>query len=117
MEGRKTLKFLINDNDGVTHTITITNDVHIPYLPMVLVSPQNWAQQTSDGTGGKNTILSFRGYRKTIPYSMQSNTLRFCSPSGTLRYQYFAAILEHGSTASKNLLRSKHVVTDNETSS
>ena len=84
---------------------------------MVLVSPQHWAQQTPDGivstSGAKSTILTFRGYSKTIQYSAHSNTPSFHSSSGTLRYQYFAAMVEHGSTASKTLLRSEHVVTDN----
>ena len=48
---------------------------------------------------------------------MQSNTPIFSSTSGTLRYQYFAKMVEHRSTASNNLLRSKHVVTDYESSS
>ena len=112
------LKFIIDDNDGITHTINVPNAVHIPYLPMVLVSTQHCAQQKSDGTestfGAKSTILTFRGYRKTIQYSAHSNTPSFRSSSGTLRYQSFAAMVEHGSTASKTLLRSEHVVTDDE---
>ena len=43
IEGRGTLKFRIdnNDNNGIIHTITVPNSVHIPDLPMVLVSPQH----------------------------------------------------------------------------
>ena len=39
IEGREMLKFIIDDNDGITHTINVPNSVHILYLPMVLVSP------------------------------------------------------------------------------
>ena len=75
----------------------------------------------SDGTeltyGAKSTILIFRGYRKTIQYSAHYNTPIFRSSSGMLRYQHFAAMVEHGITASKTLLRSEHVVTDDESPS
>ena len=88
---------------------------------MVLVSPQNWAQQMYDGTesrsGTKIIILTFQGYRKTILYFTHSSTPIFRSTSRTLRYQSFAAMVEHRSGASKTLLRFEHVVTDNESSS
>ena len=119
--GRGTLRFRIDDDDGVTHTITVPNSVHIPDLPMVLVSPQHWAQQTTDNTEStscaKHTVLSFRGYKKTIPYSAQSNTPSFRSTPGTLRYQAFAAVVEHGTATSTSLLRSEHIVTEDEESS
>ena len=81
IKGRGMLKFRIDDDDGITHTINVKNYVYIPDLPMVLVSPQHWAQQTSDGTEStscvKSIILNFRGYRKTIQYSAYSNTPSF----------------------------------------
>ena len=46
--------------------------------------------------------------------SAHLNTPSFRSSSGTLRCQSFAAMVEHRSTASKTLLRSEHVVTDDE---
>ena len=76
IKGRGTLKFIIDEKNGITHTINVPNSVHIPDLPMVLVSPQHWAHQTPDGTkstsSSKSTILTFRGYRKTIQYSAHS---------------------------------------------
>ena len=60
---RGTLKFRIDNNNGITHTINVTNSVHIPDLPMVLVSPQHWAQKTSDGivstSSANSNILTF----------------------------------------------------------
>ena len=41
VEGRVMLKLIIDDDDGIPHTITVTNSVHILDLPMVLVSPQH----------------------------------------------------------------------------
>ena len=37
--GRGTLSFRIDDDEGRTHKISIPNSVHIPELPMVLISP------------------------------------------------------------------------------
>ena len=48
-EGRETLKLIIDENDGITNTINEPNSVHIPDLSMVIVSPQHWTHQTSDG--------------------------------------------------------------------
>ena len=64
IEGRGILKFRIDNDDGITHTINVPNSFHIPYLPIFLVSPQHWAQQTSDGnkstSGANSTILTFQ---------------------------------------------------------
>ena len=90
IKGRGTLKFRIDDDNGITHTINVPNYVHIPDLPMVLVSPQHWSNQTSDGivstSGAKSTIPTFRGYRKPIQYAAHSNTPIFRSAFGTLLY-------------------------------
>ena len=71
IEGKGTLKFIIDDDDGVMNIITVPNSVYIPDLPMVLVSPQHWSQQMPDGTesisSGNYTILSLRGHREMIP--------------------------------------------------
>ena len=48
---------------------------------------------------------------------MQSNTPDFHSTTGMPCYQYFAAMIEHRSTASKTLLLTDHVVTNNESKS
>ena len=75
IEGRGTLKFKIDNGNRISHSVTAPISVHIPHLPMVLVSPQNWAEQTSNGTkstyGAKSIILTFGGYRETILYSTQ----------------------------------------------
>ena len=58
-----TLKFRIDDDNEITHTINVPNYVHIPDLSMVLVSSQYWSQKTSDDivsiSGAKSTILTF----------------------------------------------------------
>ena len=88
IEVRGALEFRIDNDESITHTITVPNSVHIPDLPMVIFYPQHWSKKTSDSIEStsvrKNTILKFQGYMKTIPYSVQSNTPRFCSTFGTL---------------------------------
>ena len=80
------MEFKIDDDDGVMHTIRVPNSVHIPDLPIFLVFPQHWAQQTTDDTksrsGDKHTNLTFCGYKKTIPYSTHSNVPSFRSTQG-----------------------------------
>ena len=41
IEGRGKLKLRIDNNDGVMHTITVPNYVHILELLMVLMFPQH----------------------------------------------------------------------------
>ena len=41
IKGRGKLKFRIDNENGITHNINVPNSVHIPDLPMVLVSPQH----------------------------------------------------------------------------
>ena len=100
IKGRGTLNFRIDDDNEITHTINVPNYVHILYLPMVLVSPQHLSQQTSDGTkstsGAKITILTFRGYRKTIQYSAHSNTPSFFPLPGRCATNIFWQCLSTG---------------------
>ena len=114
--GRGTLNFRIDDDDGRTHEISIPNSVHIPDLPMVLIAPQHWAQNTDDGmtetTGATSTVIRFRGYSKTIPFNPRTNTPSFRSATGTLRYQAFAGTIDH--LDGDSLLSSEHIVTDDE---
>ena len=44
IERRGALKFRIDDDNGITHTINVPKSVHVPDLPMVLLSQQHWAQ-------------------------------------------------------------------------
>ena len=61
--GRGTFNFCIDDDEGRTHEISIPNSVHIPDLPMVLISSQHWAQNTADDvyetTGAASTVIRF----------------------------------------------------------
>ena len=43
--GRGTVRWHIDDDDGLTHPITLPNTLYVPSSPMCLLSPQHWAQE------------------------------------------------------------------------
>ena len=45
IRGRRTLRIRIKDDNGQIHKISIPNSIHIPGLPMVLISPHHWDQE------------------------------------------------------------------------
>ena len=89
LQGRGTLQFNIDDDNGKMHTITIPDSGYIPQLPLVLVSPQHWAQNTSDcvseTTGEHGTTLRFRGTTKTVRHADATHTPVFRTTQGTVR--------------------------------
>ena len=111
------LQFNIDNYDGVTHIIMVPNSIHILDLPMVLVSPHHWTQQTADTnistSGRKSTIFQFQGYRKAVPYSIRLNTPSFRPTLVTLRYHTFAVCFKvENSPNVKKFRCSQDVVTD-----
>ena len=114
--GWGTLNFKIDDENGRTHNISVLYTVHIPDLPLVLLSPHKWAQNLTNGTtettGATSTVLRFHGYAKTICLNPCTNTPNFISTPVTLRYQEFSGTINHFDEDS--LLSSEHVVTDND---
>ena len=91
--GRGTLRIRIEDDDGQNHKISAPGSIHIPGLPMVLISQQHWDQEVdsneSTTSGGKCVIKwgQHHKYCKTIFYSISSNTPKLRTASGTLQYQ------------------------------
>jgi hypothetical protein len=54
--GKGTFRFKLEDNNGRTHKIKITNSLYLPGLKRCLLSPQHWVQEAGDkGTWCKNT--------------------------------------------------------------
>ena len=94
--GVGTLCFMIEDDEGITHNICITNSLHVDQLPMTLISPQHWNQSVSykvEVHQGDNLTITWKNHKKTVHYSASTNTPMFRSASGTSKYQAFAAIL------------------------
>jgi hypothetical protein len=48
-KGKGTFKFLLEDNNGKTHTIKIPNSLYLPGSKQCLLLPQHWAQDAGDG--------------------------------------------------------------------
>ena len=88
VRGRGTFVFCIEDDDGRMHRIKVPNSLYVPNLPFALLSPQHWAQQTTDGvsslTEKQATVLKFRGFTKTVPLSPSTNTPSVRTASGTI---------------------------------
>jgi hypothetical protein len=48
IKGTGTVKWIIEDDDGICHSINIPNTLFVPEAPMRLLSPQLWSQTASD---------------------------------------------------------------------
>jgi hypothetical protein len=106
IRGVGTFKFKIDNDNGKTHKIKVPNTLYVPDLRRCLLSPQHWAQEASDnhplprGTrmenDNKNCALLWRQakYKKTIPFSSQSNIPIMYSASSSLAYRAFATTFE-----------------------
>jgi hypothetical protein len=49
-----TIRWYIEDDDGVTHAIEIPNGIYLPTAPSRLLSPQHWAQEARDNKPDKD---------------------------------------------------------------
>ena len=97
-----TFKFKIEDNDGRTHKIKISNTLYLPDLKRCLLSPQHWAQEAKDNclmprgtwmeSDEKSCILIWGQckHKKTIQYNSQSNAPIMYMVSSSLAYHAFA---------------------------
>ena len=105
----------IGDDNVKTHKTDTPNSIHILNLPMIFLSPQHWAQNTTDNTTKTtcvtSTVLRFCGYAKTLRINPRTNTPIFRSTPDTLRYQAFTGTIDNFDD--KSLLLSEHVITDN----
>eukprot|EP00978_Attheya_sp_CCMP212_P037948 scaffold183254_cov63-Attheya_sp.AAC.2 len=105
--GEGTLCWHIEDDDGISHAVTIKNALYVPDLPICLLCPQQWSQQANDnypsprGTyhAGFDDVLELywdqRKFKRTIPWDNRTNTCRFRSSSGAKRYMAYAAAMDY----------------------
>jgi hypothetical protein len=95
-----TVRWVINDDEGVARTITIPNTYHVPDAPTRLLSPQHWAQQVKDNkplprgtwcaTYEDEVVLQWdqRKYTKTVKLDpTRSNVAIMWTAPGYTRYQ------------------------------
>ena len=92
-----TVRWLVEDDQGVTHDITILDMHYCPEAPFWLLCLQHLAQQSNEPssilclTMHQQVILLWWGFTKTIPLLNRSNVALFCSSAG---YSAAMALME-----------------------
>ena len=92
-----TVRWSVEDDQGVTHDLTIPDTRYCPEAPFRLLCPQHLAQQSNEPssvlclTTHQQVILSWQGFTKTIPLLDGSNVALFRSSAG---YSTAMALME-----------------------
>ena len=99
-----TIKWYIEDDDGVVHKHLIPNSYYVPDGRVKLLSPQHWAKTIKSATGKeawettnhKECVLHWPGsenksYKKTVPLSEVNNVATFHLAPNFKRFQTFCA--------------------------
>ena len=101
--GIGTIQWKIEDDDGKVHAIRIPNTFYVPQLEHCILSPQHWAQEANDHfplihgitstTQARSEVLRWSQgkYQRTVMMDPDTNTPRFRSAAGTIRYRAFEA--------------------------
>jgi hypothetical protein len=80
--------------------IRIPNSLYVPKLEKCLLLPQHWAQEARDnqtwmGNFAHCCILHWgKGFQKTIPFNLTSNTMTFFTASSSKAYCAFTSTNE-----------------------
>ena len=98
--GKGTVLWRWDDDEGVSHKHYIRNSLYVPGSDHCLLSPQHWSQQAKDGHGTwcatyDDTCVLFwkqQRFKRTLKWDRATNTARFWSSEGALRYRVFAAL-------------------------
>jgi hypothetical protein len=119
IRGIGTFKFKIDNDNGKMHKIKVPNTLNVPDLRRCLLLPQHWAQEARDnhllprGTqmenDNKNHVLLWgqAKYKKTIPFSSQSNVPIMYLALSSLTYRAFAMTFK---AMKANFFRREHVL-------
>jgi len=104
VKGEGTVLWKWEDDDGRVHSHYIDGALYVPDADLCLLSPQHWAQQAKDNhpkpygtwcaTLEDKDILYWKQnqYKRTVPMNPSTNTGRFRSAGGSLKYQLYAAV-------------------------
>ena len=100
------------------HSHYIEGVLYIPEAPFCFLSPQHWSQQAQDNSPNKHgtwcatyddecvLLWNQQQHKRSAPWDPATNTARFWSASGTLKYRVYAATQD----AYANMERHEHVV-------
>ena len=120
---RGTIKWHIEDNQGLVHVMTVHAAYLIPDAPTRILSPQHLAQQADDhypreeGTGAlttsKNITLFWAQWRfvKTVPLDTKTNVGLTTTASGAHSFCVFCATIKAPETMQPNFFMT-HVIPD-----
>jgi hypothetical protein len=81
-----TIRWIIENNDGIPHLELIPDTYYVPNLPVRLLAPQHWAQTNPDreahcDTNAKQVVLECSEYKRTVLLN-RSNIAVLRSASG-----------------------------------
>ena len=117
VKGKGTIKWKIEDDDGVVHTLKFPGSLYVPNFTNCILSPQHWNQTANDhfpkrhGTWqalySDNQVMYWdqRRYKRTIEWNPRTNTGIFRSAPGAYDYRVYAAAFE----AQQDIERHEHV--------
>ena len=122
---RGTIKWHIEDDQGLVHVMIIRGAYLIPDAPTRILSPQHLAQQADDhypreeGTGAvttsKNITLFWtqRRYIKTVPLDTKTNVGLTTTAAGARSFRAFCATIKDQETLQPNIFTT-HVIPDDD---
>jgi len=103
--GIGTVKWTIEDNNGIRHNILIKNTLFAPTTKQCLLCPQQWAQQAKDHFPSRRGTYSIQDdkcielhwnqdqFCKTVSWDKSTNTALMRSASSYKRFRIFDAIM------------------------
>ena len=103
-----TVKWTIEDNNGMKHSMIIPDTYYHKDCPYRLLSPQHWSQQRNEGrnswckTYHDATVLGWKGgaYQRSIPLDKSSNIAKLRSaPAFDRLHEFHALLSERGTEA------------------
>jgi len=133
IKGKGTIKWKIEDDDGVVHTIKLKNSLYVPNFTNCLLCTQHWSQVTNDhfpqreGTwqaSYSDTIVMYwdqRRYKRTVKWNARTNTGFFRSAAGAVDYRVYAAAVDtdnevdvHEHVCYQSHFNNTHLISDDE---
>ena len=120
---RGTIKWHMEDNNGLVHVMVITGAYFIPEASTRIISPQHLAQQADDhypseeGTGALTTSKSImifwsqRHFSKTVPLNPKTNVGLPMTASGAQSFRAFCATFTIPKTRQTNIFMT-HIIPD-----
>jgi hypothetical protein len=133
IKGKGTVKWNIEDDNGIVHTIRIPGSLYVPGMLHCLLCPQHWSQVANDNfpkidgtwcaTHASTCILYWNQeqYKRTIKWNRSTNTGIFRSAPGAYKYRVYAATCEaaqdietHEHLCYQSNITDTHVISDEE---